>query len=117
MSTPTYESTGNRIFVSADVGTTFGLLYPSLRIGGFDAGHAQAQQRELTPCSSVERAAVLALIPLSDGFDDRRIIKTIRATARPQTRIEPVPTQASEAVPRTGDQYCARTARQGPASQ
>jgi hypothetical protein len=29
----------------------------------------------------------MALIPLSYGFDDRRIIKTIRATARPQTRI------------------------------
>ncbi len=29
----------------------------------------------------------MALMPLSYGFDDRRIIKTIRATARPQTRI------------------------------
>jgi hypothetical protein len=29
----------------------------------------------------------MALIPLSYGFDDMRIIKTIRATARPQTRI------------------------------
>ena len=28
----------------------------------------------------------MALIPLSYGFDDRRIIKTIRATERPQTR-------------------------------
>jgi len=29
----------------------------------------------------------MALIPLSYGFDDRRIIKTIRATARPETTM------------------------------
>jgi hypothetical protein len=45
----------------------------------------------------------MALIPLSYGFDDRRIIKTIRATARPQTRIQRHQGSHGLAFPREGD--------------
>jgi hypothetical protein len=44
-------------------------------------------------------ARSLALIPQSSGFDDTRVIKTIRATARPQTRIE-APPSLEEALQR-----------------